>query len=404
MRDIEKQILATALYKNSSLHTILELSVEDFTDPSFQILYREIQCIVDQEESVDVLILRLHLQDKGKYDNINGEELLAEISMTDSSVNVGYLVKQMKEATKKRLMESLGKDMSAGQINPEDAMDKIKEINVANTITHFSSIESLSKIDLDELYNKSNAVKSGIHEFDQWNGGFYGGELIVLAALTSVGKSAFALQLAKNINDCLFISLEMTKHEVYTRLLSNVSGVDSWKIRQHKLSTEEAIEVQSAHVNMKNSLSMTFVDNICNISDIINIIYKIVSKTKVKTIVVDYLQLISGGRGQNKNDQVGDITRRFKTLAIDLNVPLILLSQLNRAATQVKTISLEHLRDSGNIEQDANVVFFLSEKKDTDNVLELNTAKNRNGKAHFISELLFDKSLMRITNLERGIM
>ena len=277
-------------------------------------------------------------------------------------------------------------------------------------------VESFTK--LEELYNRKQhitGVPSGFTELDYRTAGFHGSELILIAARPAMGKTAFALNIATNAAvkanvPVAVFSLEMSKEQLVNRILCSESMVDSNKVRTGKLEEDDWTKLAGAIGPL--SEAEIFIDDTpgINITEIRAKCRKLKLEKNIGMVVIDYLQLIQGSnkRGGSREQEISEISRSLKILAKELDVPVIALSQLSRAAEQRPDHRpmLSDLRESGAIEQDADIVMFLyrddyynqdSEKKD---IAEIIIAKHRGGSTGTV-ELLWLGSYTKFVNLER---
>ncbi|SJZ52223.1 DnaB-like helicase C-terminal domain-containing protein [Mycoplasmopsis verecunda] len=272
---------------------------------------------------------------------------------------------------------------------------------------------------------------TGFYSIDKYIKGFKPGQLIILAARPGVGKTALALNIAKNIVDeanmknevknVAFISLEMPTSELTSRYLSTSSGIELYKIQNPKLinSGDEALKLFHTIENMKKDSVVWFDDEPkSNISEIIFKIRHLMKNLegKLDLVVIDYLQLLSGDASGNRQTEVAAISRSLKTLALELKIPIIALSQLSRSVEnrEDKRPQLSDLRESGQIEQDADIVLFLSRKPLKKGISEeesnknehipvvLTVAKNRNGQPFVSETLIYTGKYVKFTDEKEG--
>lgn len=251
------------------------------------------------------------------------------------------------------------------------------------------TIKEISAMSLDDIFSKSSYIKTNIEKLDEIIRGLFNTQLIIIAARPGKGKSSLALQIAENIKDnVLYFSLEMNRREMYARILSRYSEVESWKIMAKKLNDDEMKRVMGAHSKISPGIKIKLFDKISDINLIINEIKRSARKGKLKASFIDYLQLMKGSKGENQNLRIGNITGQLKNLAMELETPIVLLSQLSRGnEKESREPQLSDLRESGNIEQDADVVIFIHDG-------EFIIAKNRNGKTGKFS-IDFEKQFFR---------
>ena len=239
--------------------------------------------------------------------------------------------------------------------------------------------------------------------------GFFNGQLIVIAARPGKGKSTLAWQFAQKINDgALFFSLEMGRDELYAKSISAVTDIEVDKIESKKMDSVEFAKLMKAHEGFTESMRLVLYDKPKSKSNIINTIRKEHKQRNIRVVFIDYLQLIAGGKGNNPNERIQNITMALKNLARELRIPIVLLSQLNREVEKSKRFPvLSDLRDSGAIEQDADLVLFLHEDDDTYLIIskgrKVNTGKVTDGNG--TSLIYFNKKYSRFedrTEEEQG--
>jgi replicative DNA helicase len=231
-----------------------------------------------------------------------------------------------------------------------------------------------------DVFTKGEYVETGIRCLDEKLIGLFGGQLVVIAARPKKGKSALALQIIYNTGGLMF-TLEMMKREIYSRLLSMEASVEAWRIESGQMGIADAAAVENARDLVKNKARMTVYDNVNEAAKIFGIIRRACEKEKLRLIVIDYLQLIRGARGDNQNLRIASITGALKGKALQYNIPIVLLSQLSRdSEKQNRAPMLSDLRDSGAIEQDADVVLFIHEEADGHQIIVGANRKGRTGK------------------------
>jgi replicative DNA helicase len=265
-----------------------------------------------------------------------------------------------------------------------------------------------------ELANK-NKISTSFRDLDnKLNGGFTPADLIIVAARPSMGKTAVSLEMAMRAaieqkKKVGIISLEMSKEQLVDRMLCSRLGIDSWKL--HKGKMEESDFMKMGTVMEELSTASIFIDDTMGgtITELRAKARRLQMEHGLDLLVVDYLQLMSGSNPNNRVQEISDISRSMKQLARELHIPVIALSQLSRnvESRPDKRPILSDLRESGSIEQDADVVVMLyrddyyNEDSETQNELELNVIKHRNGAIGRVS-IYFDKSRMKFDNLEKN--
>ena len=280
--------------------------------------------------------------------------------------------------------------------------------SVSNTILTKTK-DKITKMDDNDVVG----LKTGFTQLDSHTQGFQPEQLIILAARPGGGKSAFALNIAKNIADrnpqahIAFFSLEMAVEMVATRLLANAATIDSKKIKSGNMTKQELAKLEN-QIAITNNLNIHFSDeSLVSVSDIKTMCRRLYQKHGLSLIVVDYLQLIdTSSDSKNKNqrsrqEEVANISRGLKLLARELKCPVLALSQLSRSVEQRKEskITMADLRESGAIEQDADIILFLNKQEEGNDIITLNIAKNREGESDVDIQLLFEKQYSKFSNV-----
>jgi replicative DNA helicase len=333
-----------------------------------------------------------------KSNSETANNLIAKIAQSrGSTVNFSDYVNQLKHLRRGEKIRDMAKTILEANRTKSMTLDEI-EAHISDTVESLEydyiddgvTISDFAQGSLDDIYPTEAVHKTGIPELDEKLYGLKDGHLIIIAARPSRGKTALVQQIAETLakdnkeeKDILFFSLESPKNELYARYLSRRARVPSWKIEYKKMDEDEFRNVVLAHEYFKTmNYKIKIFDNVFDINQIKA---KIKKSKKLKAIIVDYLQLVGGGSGKNREQEVANISRQFKILAQKLNVPVILLSQLNRGIeASNREPELKDLRESGAIEQDANVAIFIHSKDEEHNKEIEESAfylkKNKNGR------------------------
>jgi len=394
--DREQQVLGACLIDENSLEVALEiLKPNDFQEETHQELFRDIQRVV-KDGVVDIVTVSnvseissdyiaslpegvMSLKNIKQHCNLIREEA-RKIKILDEMLNVRY---DAKELSLKSLLEYIDK-----RILPLTDLE-FRQLDDIQSQT----LETIQDIE-DIAHNKKSYIKTGFKYVDKKILGFEESEVYILAGRPASGKTALALNMINNIKDrkIMFFSLEMGSKQVIKRLLASKGLIEMNKIRRGDLSDDEWSKIMhtSDYITKKD---LTIMDKSFELQQIISQ----VKQHKPDIVFVDYLQLINGGNHQSKNIEITHISRKFKELAMALNIPIVLISQLSRACEQRtdKRPLMSDLRDSGSIEQDASVIMMLyrdayydndSEYIEYDNkgeyvsdIAEVNIVKQRNG-------------------------
>ena len=425
----EKIILGNLLITNEALDiTIRTLSIEAFYFKNHQKLYQVIIHLYNEKKLINITTLTNYLQDEGLLEEIGGVSVLIElINQVPNLVNLEEYLSLVQDKFLRRTLIKLGyqiinssyvTNISLEKIisNLEDELVTITQKTESNQI--LSSAELLSNI-FEELKNKSTKVSlpgisSGFYDLDALTQGFQKSDLIITAGRPSMGKTAFCLNIANNILKktqlpILFFSLEMSKEQLIYRILASETNINSTRLRAGNIKQLEW-EVLNSVVKRFSRLPL-FIDDTPNISisDIKKKIKKIrFEQQKLGLIIIDYLQLMeNSNKNDNRVQELSQITRGLKNLAREFNVPIIVLSQLSRNVENRvnKRPILSDLRESGSIEQDADLVLMLyrddyyNSETDDPNITEVIIAKHRNGPIG-TSRLLFEAEYTKFENLE----
>ncbi|MCB5372944.1 replicative DNA helicase [Amedibacillus dolichus] len=411
------------------------LEAKDFYLDIHKRIYTAMQDISDAGKPIDVTTLVSRLQDLEQLNLVGGADYIIKLSDTAiSSANSSYYIDIIKSrAHLRRLIETAELIAEEGFDTASDldeVMDKAEReiLNVTRSrrATDFKSSRDVVSNVMQELMKLRSmeghitGVKTGYTDLDRVTNGFQRGDLIILAARPAMGKTAFALNLALNASfynsgAIAIFSLEMPAEALMKRILSAKSAVESSKLRSGNLRDDEFNKLNEA----ANELMATklFVDDSSNvkISEVFSKCRKLRSEHGLDLVVIDYLQLISGsGRssGDNRQQEISEISRSLKGLAREMECPVIALSQLSRSVETRpdKHPMLSDLRESGAIEQDADIVMFLyrdeyynkdensQEDAETTNTTDVDIAKHRNGATGRI-QLAFQKNISAFYNI-----
>lgn len=429
----EKIVLSSLLVNSETIEfTIQHLTVETFYFKNHQELYKAILVLYDKNKLIDIITLTTFLQDNGLLDKIGGLKIITQlINQIPNLVYLEEYIKLLQDKFLRRTLIRLGYQIINSSyitnISLESLLNDIEEqlFNITNNRENtnlLSSAELLSKVFLD-LKQKSVEIvlpglKSGFDNLDLLTQGFQKSDLIIVAGRPSMGKTALCLNIAiavcKNHKlPIIFFSLEMSKEQLMYRLLSNETEISNTALRSGNINKTDWNKLSSVIKNL--STLPIFIDDTPNIS-IQNIRLKIkkilFEQTKIGLIVIDYLQLmqLSTSKNENRVQELSQITRALKTIAREFNIPIIALSQLSRNVENRtdKRPMLSDLRESGSIEQDADLVLMLYResyyKKQQSNLNELNVdsaeliiAKHRNGPTGTVY-LKFDAKYTRFSS------
>lgn len=418
------------------------LSPDDFYSDVNATIYESMISLYEKRIPIDIVSLANILSEQGKLDLIGGRSTLIEITqeVLTSAHLLSYADIVIKKATLRRMLNVSSKIAELSFEEEKDVQEIIDEaesslFNVSrkargNEFTAISSVldGAFSRIDdLSQNKGELRGIPTGFIDLDALLSGLQNSDLVILAARPSVGKTAFALNIARHAayanKPVALFSLEMAKEQLVDRFICSESGVDLWKMRTGNLSDDtennDYAKIGSAIANL--SEAPIFIDDsgMLNVMQIRTKCRRLKMERGLGLIVIDYLQLISG-IGSHKNDaryqEVSDISRSLKALAKELDVPILALSQLSRAVELSKPSipKLAHLRESGSIEQDADVVMFIYRKAadknykpeelstEDKNIAEIHISKHRNGPCGII-KLYFDQHTTTFKNLATNV-
>jgi replicative DNA helicase len=384
--------------------TLLIKDGRDFYKPANAALYDAMVELYDVNASLDVVQLHQLLIDRDILDAVGGQDYLVELaSCVPSAANATHYARLVREkAMVRRLIEEAGAILQHAYESRDDAAVILDEaehriFSIAERYEH-GDVEMLGRL-VQEVVDKlqasdgrrSSGVLSGFSELDEITGGFQPGDFIIIAGRPSMGKTALALNIAENMamrgDGVGIFSLEMSKHQLVERFLAARSGLELHRLRRMMLGKEHYSRLFAACGDLQDA--PVYVDDMAatTLMQIRARARRMVVKYAVKAIFIDYIQLITvGGRTESRQLEVSEISRGLKALARELNLPLICMSQLNRASEQREghRPRLSDLRESGSLEQDSDVVGLLHREDyyhrgDELGIAELIIAKQRNG-------------------------
>lgn len=430
--EAEQAVLGAVLLQAEALITAMErLRSEDFYDPSHQLIYEAMVELGEANQPIDLITLTAHLQDGQQLEEIGGVSYLSKLAnAVPTAANVDYYAQIVEEKSMlRRLIRTATNIASDGYAAADDvgimlseAEKQILEISNRRSSSGFISIRDVL-MDVFErvehLYtNKggTTGIPSGFIDLDKMTSGFQRNDLIIVAARPSVGKTAFALNIAQNVGvrsreTVAIFSLEMSAAQLVQRMICAESNVDAGRMRTGYLEGDDWEKLTMAIGSL--SEAQIYIDDTpgITVADIRAKCRRLKKERGLGMILIDYLQLIQGrGKaGENRQQEVSEISRTLKQIARELEVPVIALSQLSRGVEQRqdKRPMMSDLRESGSIEQDADIVAFLyrddyydkeTEKK---NIIEIIIAKQRNGPVGTV-ELVFLKNFNKFVSLDRS--
>jgi replicative DNA helicase len=432
--EAEMSVLGALMLDKDAIIKIANIvRIGDFYKDAHNMIYESMIELYEKREPIDVLSLSNRLEEKGQIDKIGGASYLTTLvtSVPSSSNIVHYAKVVQKKSTLRKLIQTASEILELGYDESEDvektldqAEQKLFSVSQKFIRQDFVPIRSI----LEEAFNRIDELHKGDHKlrgiptgFPDMDGvlaGFQKSDLVILAARPSIGKTTLALDLARNIavNEKVpvgIFSLEMSSDQLIDRMLAAQSGVDLWRLRTGRLKSSDTDDDFQRIGEAMGVLSEApiFIDDTgsANVMEMRTMARRLQAEQNVGLIIVDYLQLMEGrSGGDNRVNEISEISRSLKQLARELNIPVLALSQLSRAveSRSPQIPKLSDLRESGSIEQDADVVMFLyredREKPDTSNknIVEVHIAKHRNGPIGKLS-LYFNENSTTFKSLER---
>jgi replicative DNA helicase len=429
----EQSVLGSVFISPDSLITLADdLTPDDFYKPANKIIFKTMLSLLEKGEPIDATTMMSALTNQGQIKEIGGINYVVElVNSTPTSKNVEHYAKLVKEkATLRKMIANLSDSLSSayqGDVSIDDIIAKTEksmlDISNQNTGTGFRNVADIldTHMQMVEIRSQTDGVVTGLSTgfvgLDKITTGLHEDNLIILAARPAMGKTALALNIAQYIavkekKPVAIFSLEMGAESLIERMLASEGMVEGYHLKTGNLSVEEWSRLVHAQGNLYDA--PIFVDDTAGIriSEIRSKARKLAQEMGgLGVIIIDYLQLITGSKGENRQQVVSEISRELKILAKDLKVPVIALSQLSRAVEQRqdKRPMLADLRESGSIEQDADIVAFLyrdayyqkeqADSQEANNVTELILEKNRHGSLGTV-KLYFHKEYTKFSSVE----
>ena len=429
--DAEQAVIGSMLTdKDAVIDAVEKLKADDFYRQDNKLIYEAAMNLYNRAEPIDIITVKAELISMGKFEVVGGLEYLAMLpDKVPTTANVDQYITIVEEKSILRnLIKTANELIDLGYAETEEvesivdqAEKKIFDIMQSRNQKGFSALKDIlveSFAEIEKLYNQKEpitGVPTGFSDLDYKTAGLHNSDLVLVAARPAMGKSAFALNIATNAAvkskvPVAIFNLEMSKSQLVSRILCSEAMVDSNKIRTGKIEEDDWTKLATALGPL--SEAPIYIDDTpgITVAEIRAKCRKLKIEKGIGLIVIDYLQLIQGNskRNSSREQEISEISRSLKILAKELDVPVIALSQLSRAAEQRADHRpmLSDLRESGAIEQDADIVMFLyrddyynpeSEKK---NIAEVIMAKHRAGSTGTV-ELLWMGSYTKFANIER---
>lgn len=429
--EAEQAVLGGALFDPEAINKLVELlKPDDFYRGPHKLIYQAMMDLYEKSEPIDIITVSEMLSDNGHIDASGGRPYLMDLAMNVATAeNVRYYAKKVKDKSVMRALISAGNDIAASGYElteREAAVDHAQQLiyniaqqEVSSDLMHVKDIVPISCQQIDErCRNKGSlmGVSTGFYDLDTYTSGMQKSDLIILAARPSMGKTAFCLNIVTHAaireqKPVLVFSLEMPKEQLVQRMLCAEAEIDAQKIRTGSMTEHDIQKLHAA--SEKVTAAPIYIDDTSGMTvmEVRAKARKVQMETKggLGMIVIDYLQLMQGTSGShndaNRAQEISAISRGLKSLARDLKVPVMALSQLSRAveSRQDKKPMLSDLRESGAIEQDADLVMFIyrdeyyNKETERPGTADIIIAKQRNGPTGEVS-LLFRNNITRFLN------
>ena len=433
--EAEESVLGACFLSKYALQKASEsLTEESFYSERNAKIFSTMLSLQDEKTPIDITTVTSYLKNKKELNDVGGVEYLTEvINFVPTATNIDFYIKTVEETAILRNLILTATDIATEGYRTDESVNEIldnSEKKILNIVKNRKSSEfrtmkdvlAKTQSDLEKLSKQKNEItglSTGWFDLDRITTGLHENELIIIAARPAMGKTAFALNLATHVamtqdKSVAVFNLEMSAEQLATRIIASVGQIDGFKLRTGNLLNNDWKRVNEAVSQLSNTNMVIDDTPGITIGEIRAKCRRLASSEKgLALIVIDYLQLISGGRnyGANRQQEVSDISRSLKTLAMELNVPIIALSQLSRSveSREEKRPMMSDLRESGSIEQDADIVMFLyrddyynkeARTEDNNSISELIIGKHRSGPTGTI-ELLFKKNTSTFLNLRK---
>ena len=434
--EAEESVLGACFLSKYALQKACEnLTPDSFYDEKNGKIFAAMNALIEEKTPIDITTVTGYLKKQNQLTEVGGVEYLTEVlNFVPTASNVDYYIKNVEDASILRKLIETATEIASEGYRTDETVNEIldnSEKKILNIVknrksSEFRSIKEIlqkTQADLERLSEHKGEVTgigTGWYDLDKLTTGLHPNELIIIAARPAMGKTVFALNLATHVamtqdKSVALFNLEMSAEQLAIRIISSLGQIDGFKLRTGNLMNTDWKRINEASSQLANTnLVMDDTPGI-TIGEIRAKCRRLASSEKgLGLIIIDYLQLISGGKnyGANRQQEVSDISRSLKTLAMELQVPVIALSQLSRSveSREDKRPIMSDLRESGSIEQDADIVGFLyrddyykkeARNEDNTSIVEVIIGKHRNGPTATI-ELMFKKDTSTMLNLSKG--
>ena len=436
--EAEQCVLGAALQDKKSVDLLKEMSDEDFTEPEHRVLFTAIMENAAKGNPPDLVMMHTVLSEQNKLEMIGGDRyLMTLIAKVPTTVNIPFYIKAVRECTMRRKLEAIGRDLIQKSGFMDESVDElrekaavaVKEVKGSGAVNLISQQEAIM-MTYDKLGENQkrdgeskNRIMTGIGRLDKMTGGLSGSKLMIIGARPSVGKTIFAMTICMNAakagKKVLYISCEMDATELVEREFAGTSLVPLTEITGDEIRDESWIKLAES-LGELSARQIYYGTEIHFVEDVRKAAFQLYESVGLDLVCVDYIQLLKTTQKRNsRQEEVADISRSLKWLAQELKIPVIALSQLNRSSTREKRPpTMAEARESGAIEQDANIFLLLhdpdpSELKNEDlrrlsgnlekqgmKLIHVNVDKNRQGKKG-VFYVAFDGDHMRFLPLSK---
>ena len=428
--EAEEAVLGSILINQETIYGVSELlDIEDFYRKSHRTIFKVMLDLNTTKKAIDIITLTDYLTHISKLEEVGGIAFITSLAnKVPSTANLKHYINIVKEKSMLRnivhiaeYMENMGYD-SESIDTPETVLDKAEQLLskltkklVTTKVNNIKEQTLNAYVDIENIINYKGellGLETGLQDLDSFLQGLKNSDFMILAARPSMGKTAFALNIAsylsiKKDTPVAFFSLEMSSNQLIHRIFSSYGLIPLFNLKSGNLDdahTQKLIKVS----NKLSQSKLIINDEISNLMSLRSIARKLKRENDIKLIIIDYLQLLEGTRRENRNLEISEISRSLKILAKELDIPIIALSQLSRSveSRQVKKPMLSDLRDSGSLEQDADIVMFLyredyyNPETENKNITDVIIAKNRNGPTRTIP-VYFHKEYVRFQDLAK---
>ena len=428
--EAEEAVLGSILINQETIYGVSELlDIEDFYRKSHRTIFKVMLDLNTTKKAIDIITLTDYLTHISKLEEVGGIAFITSLAnKVPSTANLKHYINIVKEKSMLRnivhiaeYMENMGYD-SESIDTPETVLDKAEQLLskltkklVTTKVNNIKEQTLNAYVDIENIINYKGellGLETGLQDLDSFLQGLKNSDFMILAARPSMGKTAFALNIAsylsiKKDTPVAFFSLEMSSNQLIHRILSIYGLIPLFNLKSGNLDdahTQKLIKVS----NKLSQSKLIINDEISNLMSLRSIARKLKRENDIKLIIIDYLQLLEGTRRENRNLEISEISRSLKILAKELDIPIIALSQLSRSveSRQVKKPMLSDLRESGSLEQDADIVMFLyredyyNPETENKNITDVIIAKNRNGPTGTIP-VYFHKEYVRFQDLAK---